>query len=263
MPQSTSTITTAIWDEDASDQCIFQAVSARCHGFDLHDTLMPRASWAAMLLLLFKGEQPSAADCKLLNALAVALANPGPRDPSVHAAMAAGATGAPIAAALMAALSVGAGRRGGAREVYDCMVLWGSHGRDVSGWTANLGPRPIDKIWPASDFAAGFDATGPAAGPLALKTLDSLLNLPQAPDSPLHWLRANLAELEGTAQGSLSHTMVSALAFAQLGLAPKQGEALYLLLRLAGAAAHALEQSAQGYTAFPFPRIELVEEGTL
>ena len=50
-------------------------------------------------------------------ALALALANPGPRDPMVHAAMCGGVGGSHAAASLIAALAVGAGQSGGAREV--------------------------------------------------------------------------------------------------------------------------------------------------
>ncbi len=45
---------------------------------------------------------------------------------------------------------------------------------------------------------------------------------------------------------------VAAAAFRDLGLNAEQGEMLYLLLRLPGAAAHALEQKQVGFKRFPF-----------
>jgi len=42
-----------------------------------------------------------------------------------------------------------------------------------------------------------------------------------------------------------------------LGFSPEQGEMLHLLLRLPGAAVHALEQRDGGYKNFPFFRVEL------
>jgi citrate synthase len=42
-----------------------------------------------------------------------------------------------------------------------------------------------------------------------------------------------------------------------LGCTPEQGEMLFLLLRLPGAAVHALEQKHTGYKNFPFFQIEL------
>lgn len=50
---------------------------------------------------------------------------------------------------------------------------------------------------------------------------------------------------------------VAAAAFADLGFAAEQGEMLYLLLRLPGAAVHALEQRQCSYKKFPFFQLEL------
>jgi citrate synthase len=50
---------------------------------------------------------------------------------------------------------------------------------------------------------------------------------------------------------------VAAAALADLGLTPDEGEMLFLLLRLPGAAAHALEQRAAGHKQFPFYELEL------
>ena len=45
---------------------------------------------------------------------------------------------------------------------------------------------------------------------------------------------------------------VAAAAFTDLAFDPQQGEMLFLLLRLPGAAAHALEQYELGWQEFPF-----------
>jgi citrate synthase len=45
-----------------------------------------------------------------------------------------------------------------------------------------------------------------------------------------------------------------------LGFSPNEGEMLYLLLRLPGAAAHALEQDGYGYKQFPFYPVELEDD---
>jgi citrate synthase len=47
-------------------------------------------------------------------------------------------------------------------------------------------------------------------------------------------------------------TGVAAAVLIDLGFSPRQGEMLYLLLRLPGAAAHALEQMDQGWRRYPF-----------
>ena len=71
------------------------------------------------------------------------------------------------------------------------------------------------------------------------------------------WLQSNLPSLEQAAGHPLSLIGVAAAAFADLGMSPEQGEMLFLLLRLPGAAAHALEQRALGHKRFPFYEIEL------
>jgi citrate synthase len=60
----------------------------------------------------------------------------------------------------------------------------------------------------------------------------------------------------------LAMSGVAAAAFFDLGMDEHQSEMLYLLLRLPGAAAHALEQRHLGWKKFPFyaSAIELVDD---
>jgi len=53
---------------------------------------------------------------------------------------------------------------------------------------------------------------------------------------------------------------VAAAALADLGFNPDQGEMLHLLLRLPGAAAHALEQRTASYKDFPFFVLDLQDD---
>ena len=73
----------------------------------------------------------------------------------------------------------------------------------------------------------------------------------------LPWLEANRLSLEAAAGLPLAMSGVISAAFADLGFTPEQGEMLHLLLRLPGAAAHALEQSHRNYKEFPFFQVEL------
>ena len=52
---------------------------------------------------------------------------------------------------------------------------------------------------------------------------------------------------------------VAACVFTDLHLTPDEGEMLFLMLRLPGAAAHALEQKVGGFRRFPFYPVELAE----
>jgi citrate synthase len=77
---STETIRTRIWQEEAEPDNAFAALSCHCHGYNVYGDLLLHASWIEYLFLLFRGEAPSAQQARLLEGLAIALANPGPRD---------------------------------------------------------------------------------------------------------------------------------------------------------------------------------------
>ena len=87
-----------IWLEEPEPNNAFATRAAFCHGYDVYGEMLGNAGWVDMIYLLFKGEAPTRAQAAALEILAVALANPGPRDASVHAAMCAGVGGSPAAA---------------------------------------------------------------------------------------------------------------------------------------------------------------------
>lgn len=247
-----------IWQEQAEPDNPFAAASCRCRGYDVYGDLLGKASYIEYLHLLFKGERPTRQVATLLELLAVALANPGPRDLSIHAAMAAGATGNPASAALMAALASGAGSYGGAREVRLAMENWRDCATDLDKWKECLtatpkSPRPL--IWPAMEHAAGFDPYGASCATPVRQTLAKLCAV--VPDGKLAWLAEHRAALEAAAGIPLAMVGVTAAAFGDIGFTPAEAEMLTLLLRLPGAAAHALEQGQRGYRQFPFFDIEL------
>lgn len=263
---SSSPLHTDIWLEEPEADNPFATRSARCHGYDVYGQMLGRARWVDMLYLLFRGEAPSPAHARMLEALAVALANPGPRDPMVHAAMCGGIGGSPAAASLMAALSVGAGQSGGARDVFLALKGWAAcRDGDTSGWvtalTRNTPPdwlAPEDAGWPAIEHPAGFDPHGVSTATVVLQSLEILARMGAGPRLP--WMVAHRAELERTAGLPLAMTGVAAAALADLGFDGPQGEMLYLLLRLPGSAAHALEQARQGFKRFPYPAMDLQDD---
>ena len=251
-------IHTRIWQEEAEPDNAFAAASCHCHGYDVYGDLLVHASWIEYLYLLFRGEAPSAQQARLLEGLALALANPGPRDAAVHAAMCGGVGGSTSASCLMAALAVGAGATGGAREVFIAMEDWLARGTDMVLWQTGLASKPVDDpadVWPAPGHPAGFDPHGVRCTGPVLQTLAHLAGLGCGPS--LVWLQANRSALETAAGLPLAMSGVAAAALSDLGCTPAQGEMLYLLLRLPGAAVHALEQKDYGYKNFPFFRAEL------
>lgn len=251
-------IHTGIWREEAEPSDRFRTQAAFCRGYDVFGELVGRMRWVEMLLLQFRDDLPSAPQLDMLEALAVAIANPGPRDASVHAAMCAGVGGSTAAAALMAALAVGAGGAGGAREVFDAMVAWERCGPDFEAWNPHVCETDAMDIWPQRERAAGFDAHGLLGALPVRQLLEALAHIAASPR--VTWLEKNQAALEQRMGAPLALAGVAAAAFSDLGLRAVEGEMLYLLLRLPGAAAHALEQQAHGYRNFPFPPVELVEQ---
>ncbi len=253
---------TRIWREEAEADNPFATRAAYCRGYDVFGQLVGKTRWVEMLMLLLRDTLPGDAALDALEALAVAIANPGPRDPSIHAAMCGGVGGSTAAASLIAALSVGAGRSGGARDVFDAMTLWHSCGRDLDAWASAAGAPatgPIE-VWPEREHLPGFDPHGASTPASVRQLLTTLAGIGQGDNA--NWLLANLDAAHARTGLPLSMAGVAACVFADLGLVPSEGEMLYLLLRLPGAAAHALEQQGQGYRRFPFYPIELDPSAT-
>ncbi len=255
--ENPNTIHSRIWREEPEPDNPYATRVAYCRGYDVYGEMLGQARWVDMLYLLFHDEAPSAAQADLLEALALALANPGPRDASVHAAMCGGVCGSTAASSLMAALAVGAGQLAGGREVFLAMENWAACGTDLQAWQDQLARRSASpgSIWPAQEHAPGFDPHGISTATPVRQTLTCLARL--STGSYLCWLEQNLPTLEAAAACPLALSGVAAAALADLGFSPEQGEMLHLLLRLPGAAAHAVEQRQYGYKKFPFGSMEL------
>lgn len=258
---SEEAIHTRIWREEPEPDNAFAARAAYCRGYDVYGEMLGQARWVEMLTLLFRDEAPTKAETDLLEALAVALANPGPRDPAIHAAMCGGVGGSTSASCLMAALAVGAGQYGGGREVFLLMEAWQVCGTDLDAWRQRLAAAPPEavSIWPAPEHPPGFDPHGMSTPTPVRQALACFARLSPGPRLP--WLEQQRVELEAATGLPLALSGVAAAALADLGFTPEQGEMLHLLLRLPGAAAHALEQRGYGHKKFPFFAVELEGEG--
>lgn len=253
-------IRTRIWHEEAEPDNPFATRAAYCRGYDVFGQMVGKTRWVEMLMLLFRDTLPPPPVLDMLEALAVALANPGPRDQSIHAAMCGGVGGSTAAASLIAALSVGAGRYRGARDVFESVATWQACGADIEKWLAHVHRDSSDEvdIWPAREHAPGFDPHGVSTATSVRQLLDTLAQIASTPY--LSWLSKNRQALEAAIGLPLDMTGVAAAAFADMGFTPSEAEMLYLLLRLPGAAAHALEQEAQGFQRFPFYPVELQDD---
>ena len=259
--KNANTIRSCIWREEPEPDNPFATRTAYCRGYDVFGEMVGNARWIEMLALLFSDELPSAAALDMLEALAVALANPGPRDQSIHAAMCGGVGGSSAAASLIAALSVGAGSYRGAREVFDAMTAWETCGTDLNAWHIYVHRDTHDDIvdtWPRREHPPGFDPHGVSTASSVCQLLETLARIGSTPR--LSWLAIQRRELEQSVGLPLDISGVAAAAFADFGFQPDEGEMLFLLLRLPGAAAHALEQKRYGHKQFPFYPIELEDD---
>ncbi len=242
-----------IWHEDAEPDNPFAAKTCYSHGYDVYGDILPKASWFEYLYLQFMGERPTPTQAQLLERLAIALANPGLRDASVRAAMNSGVSQATHAATLMAALAVGAGQYGGSHEVYLCLQRWQLCALDSEKWAAHFelkDEHPHADIWRTMEHVAGFDPNGESCPTPVLQTLALLASIKN--DGALAWLQAHRLELEAKVGYPLAMTGVAAAAFYDLGFDEHQASMLFLILRLSGAASHALEQRDLGWRKFPF-----------
>ncbi len=246
-------IHTRIWQEIPETDNPFVAKECYCCGYDVFGEVVGKASWIEYLYLLFMQERPTSEHVVMLENLAVAIANPGPRDHSVRAAMNAGAGGSTYASSLMAALAVGAGQFGGAHEIAICMKLWSSCGRELAKWKNHLTDYAAledSEAWGPMEHAPGFYPYSSSASKPVLQTLSILSQCSTA--RSVFWLQDNRIELEEITNCGLSFPGVAAAVFTDIGMTPLQGEMLYLLLRLPGAAVHALEQEQYGWRNYPF-----------
>lgn len=257
-PDIKEPIISDMWQEISEPDNAFVAAQCRCAGFDIFGDLLGKASWIEYLYLMFHRQPANARQAQLLNGLAIALANPGPRDYSVQAAMSAGAGGSSAASALIAALAVGAGQLGGSRELYLCMTLWERCGTQTNLWQETLESlkngthktQRNDEVWLACTHPPGFDNIATQCARPVRQTLTYLCSVGLG--THLNWLQQHREFLEQRAGYPLALSCVAAAAFRDLGFDAEQGESLYLLMRLPGAAAHALEQRRLGWRDYPF-----------
>jgi len=161
--------------------------------------------------------------------------------------------GSTHASALIAAISVGAGNLGGSREIFHVLRYWQHCGKSFKRWSDLIDSADTQgrlDVWDSMEHAPGFDPNGVSCPTPVKQTLDHLAEIDDA--EHLRWLRENRSDLEVLAECPLAFSGVAGAAFFDLGFEPEQAEMLFLLLRLPGAAVHALEQEKLGWRKYPF-----------
>ena len=244
---------TRIWSEQAESDNPFAARVSHCSGFDVYGDLLGKIGWAEYVYLMFTQRPPDKKQARLIHELAVAIAHPGLRDHSVLAAMNAGVGGSTAAACLMAALGVGAGQLNGAHEVFLAVQLWQRCGFDRQAWSKDILNPPVTEItdiWDTIEHVAGFNPNSDQTALTIKQMLSHLASI--SPDGALMWLHNNRDYLESETGCGLAFSGVAAACMFDLGFGAEQSEMLYLIFRLPGAGAQALEQMEYGWRRFPF-----------
>ena len=78
---------TSIWHEVATEDAGYVSSKASCYGYSITSLLEKGYSQTDMIFLLLQGDLPTAQQRQLLDALSVAICNPGPRHPATRSVM--------------------------------------------------------------------------------------------------------------------------------------------------------------------------------
>lgn len=239
---------TRIWCEVPSEKNPYIAEKTLCHGYDLIE-LIEKKSFSDVFFLLFKGELPEPQESTLLQALMVALINPGPRHPATRAAMNAGIGKTnpghilPIASSLLS----GEYRGGGAIEA--SMRFFRKNQKKPAAEVLSLRePEVATTSW--ENAFPGFGTIYGGIDLLACDVVKVLLNLDGA-GTALKW-GCELAELLKCNEVGWTMPGIAAAVFADLGFQPRSGVALFQLLSSPGLVAHGLELANKPITSMPY-----------
>lgn len=257
-------IRTAICFEQCSESNPFVAEKTLWHGYDA-EQLGANRDWSEILFLLTQGELPSPEQNQLLNRLMIALANPGPRDAAVRAAMNCAVGKTPLPTILTTGLTVRGGMAEGAMFVEAAMRLL--HGQLpaidreesaqksyahqlIANYRQFWRDHKDDEIVPWPEIVPGFGLyygeTDPRVASLLTRIEDhSGRFLTLAKD-----IEAILSAQEEPVYLTLSG--LAAAILCDLGFSPEHGAGIYMIAGSAGILAHGVEQLPRNWNEYPF-----------
>lgn len=216
------------------------------------EQLIGRIGFVDMVCLMLRGELPTKAHARLLEAALVAAVDHGPQAPSIAISRMAVTCGLPINGAMASAINVLDDVHGGAGE--QCMQLMTaiaaqkSQGlslraiveQELARFTASHG-----KIIPG--FGHRFHPVDPRSGPLMQLVLQAAERgeVGGGYVDIARTIEAVLSERKGKPI-PMNIDAATAVIFCELGFAPALGRGLFILSRSVGILAHAWEQTQQG-----------------
>ncbi|MDP2641667.1 MAG: citryl-CoA lyase [Candidatus Yanofskybacteria bacterium] len=201
-------------------------------GHDILD-LMRKHSFAEVLFLLWRGDLPQENEAKLLEAVLIAATENGVESPSVFVPRVSASTGNPMHVALAAgALSIGE-NHGGAAEQCARLLQLGKSAKEIVEENKII-PGFGHKVYKDEDPRAAVICQKAKELGFSCKYFDLAYEV-----------ETELAQRKGK-KLPLNIDGAMAAAMLELKLDWRFGKAMFLIPRLAGAAAHVLEEMEQG-----------------
>jgi citrate synthase len=235
--------------------------SIRIRGYAIEE-LIGRIGFAEMVYLMTRGELPSPAAAKLLEAALVAAVDHGPQAPSIAAARMAITCGVGINNAMASAINMLGDVHGGAGE--QCVTLLNSiAGRLEGDATKQRVAEAVDvelRALPERDHVPGFGHRFHPIDPRAPRLL-ALVDAAAASRTVSGCFAAIGRAVEDALEARKGRRIpmnidgATAVVYAELGFAPPLCRGLFVLSRSVGALAHAFEEMQSGQrNKGPIPR---------
>jgi citrate synthase len=205
-----------------------------------------------MIWLMLRGEVPSAAESRLLEAALVAAVDHGPHAPSIAIARMAVTCGLPLNGAMASAINTLDDVHGGAGQ--QCMALLASIAEAAGADEASdavVGRALAEFVAAHGKIVPGFGHRWHGVDPRAVRLLE-LVRAAEA-EGTVSGRYARIAQaVERALQAGKTRPIpmnidgATAVIYSELGFEPALGRGLFVLSRSVGILAHAWEQTQQG-----------------
>ena len=241
---------TGIWQEIPDEKHEYLATGARCFGYAQEDLLAGGYGITEMLFLLTRGELPNQQQRKLLDAIGVALSNPGPRHPATRAAMEAAVSKTRTRNLLPIALTVLSGDFAAGGVEKNMRFLRLNRRKNPEDVFAELhadyrGEENDEEVVPGFGPHFGLRET------FYVNLAWQVRRVSEEALPHLDWCLAMDSSLQDSIFG-LKSTGLAAAVFLDLGFHPRFGPSLYQFLSSPGLIAHGIEMSNRPFTEMPF-----------
>lgn len=220
-------------------------------GYEIQD-LIGRVSYPQMVWLMLRGDLPSDAQARLLEAAIVAGVDHGPHAPSIAISRMAVTCGLPLNGAMASAINALDDIHGGAGQ--QCMELF-------ARVAAALGDAPVSRegvqavldayIAENGKIVPGFGHRWHPIDPRATRLLELLKDAQGAGTVSGRFaaIAVQIEQILAARKGApipLNIDGITAVIYAELGFEPELGRGLFILSRSVGILSHAWEQRKQG-----------------